>query len=144
MLYHFLLKLKAYKGALENSTHFNLLVNYIRGVYASIKQHLISLLGSGEITFNLLWTLFKPNELVYRKCYGTNKRRCIRFNSGEVKEDNKGDKYFRVKGQYLDFDGKNFNKAVTAAAIWTFQGLKPIYSLRYFPLKYHPNAEEEK
>ena len=98
MLYYFLPKLEAYKRALKNSTHFNLLVNYIRDVYASIKQRLISLLGSGEIIFNLLWTLFKPNKLVYGKCYGTDKYKYMRFNSGEVKEDNKRDKYFRIKG----------------------------------------------
>jgi hypothetical protein len=120
------------------------LVNYIRDAYASKKQRLVSLQDSGEITFDLLWTLFKPNELVYGKCYGTDKRRCIRFKSGEVKKDDEGDEYFRVEGWYLDFDGKTFGEAVTAAGIWTFQGSQPIHSLRCFPLKYHPNAEEEK
>jgi hypothetical protein len=96
------------------------LVNYIRDAYALIKQRLVSLQDSGEITFDLLWTLFKPNKLVYRKCYGTDKRRCMRFNSGEVKKDDKGDEYFRVEGWYLDFDGKTFGKAVTAASIWMF------------------------
>jgi hypothetical protein len=117
ILYHFLPKLEAYKGVLKNSTHLNLLVNYIRGIYALTKQHLISLLGSGEITFNLFWTLFKLNELVYRKYYNTNKCRYMRFNSGKVKEDNKRDKYFCIKGQYLNFNSKNFSKAVIAAAI---------------------------
>ena len=68
----------------------------------------------------------------------------MRFNSGEMKKDNKGDKYFRAKGQYLDFNGKIFSKAITAASIQTFQGSQPIYSLRCFPLKYYPNIEEEK
>ncbi|OCL12971.1 P-loop containing nucleoside triphosphate hydrolase protein [Glonium stellatum] len=144
LLYHFLPELEAYKGAPENSTHLDLLVNYIRDAYTSTKQRLVSLQDSGEITFDLLWTLFKPNELVYGKCFGTDKRRCIRFNLGGVKEDDKGDEYFRVEGQYLDFDGKNFGEAATAAGISTFQGSKPIHSLGYFPLKYHPNAEEEK
>jgi hypothetical protein len=57
---------------------------------------------------------------VYRKCFSTDKRRYIRFNLGGVKEDNKGDEYFRVKGRYLDFDGKNFGKAATVAGILTF------------------------
>ena len=92
-------------------------MNYIRDTYTLIKQRLVSLLDSGEITFDFLWALFKPNKLVYRKCYGTNKRRYIRFNLGEVKENNKGDEYFRVEGRYLDFDGKNFGKAITIAAI---------------------------
>jgi hypothetical protein len=41
----------------------------------------------------------------------------MRFNSGKIKENNKRDKYFRIKSQYLDFNGKIFSKAVTAAAI---------------------------
>jgi len=65
----------------------------------------------------LLWTLFKLNKLVYKKYYSTDKRRCIRFKLGEVKKDNKGDEYFRVKGWYLDFNGKTFSKAVTVAGI---------------------------
>ena len=120
MLYHFLPKLEAYKGAPENSAHLNLLVKYIRNAYTLTKQRLILLQDSKKIIFNLLWTLFKPNKLVYRKCFSTNKHRYIRFNLGRVKEDNKGDKYFRVKGQYLDFDGKNFGKATTVASILTF------------------------
>ena len=68
----------------------------------------------------------------------------MRFNSGKVKEDNKRDKYFRIKGQYLDFNSKIFNKAIIIATIQIFQGLKLIYSLKYFPFKYHPNIKEEK
>ena len=97
-MYHFLPELEAYKGTLENSTYLNLLVNYMRDVYALTKQRLVSLLDSGEITFDLLWALFKSNELVYRKCYSTDKRRCMRFILGEVKKDDKGDEYFRVEG----------------------------------------------
>ena len=41
----------------------------------------------------------------------------MRFNSGKVKEDNKRDKYFRIKGQYLDFNSKFFNKAIIIATI---------------------------
>jgi hypothetical protein len=98
ILYHFLPELEAYKRALKNSTHLNLLVNYIRDIYALIKQYFISLLNSKEIIFNLFWTLFKLNELVYRKCYGINKHKCMRFNLSKVKEDDKGDKYFHVEG----------------------------------------------
>ena len=57
---------------------------------------------------------------MYRKCFSTNKCRCIKFNLGDIKEDNKGDKYFRVKGWYLNFNGKNFGKAATVVGILTF------------------------
>ena len=54
---------------------------------------------------------------MYGKCYGASERGCIRFSLGEVKKDNKGDEYFRVKGRDLDFNGKRFSKAVTIASI---------------------------
>ncbi len=41
----------------------------------------------------------------------------MRFSSGEAKKDNKKDKYFYVKGQYLDFNSKRFGKTVTTASI---------------------------
>ena len=54
---------------------------------------------------------------MYRKYYGTNKYKYIKFNLGKVKENNKKNKYFRVKGQYLDFNSKNFSKAITITVI---------------------------
>ena len=96
MLYYFFFKLEIYKKALKNSTYFNLLVNYIRDIYALIKQCFKSLQNSKEIIFNLLWTLFKLNKLIYKKCYDIKKYKYIRFNLGKMKEDNKEDEYFYI------------------------------------------------
>ena len=68
----------------------------------------------------------------------------MRFNFSEVKKDDKRDKYFRTKGQYLNFNGKIFSKTITVVSIWIFQGLQPIYSLKCFPFKYYPNTKEDK
>lgn len=92
----------------------------------------------------MLWALFEPNDLVYGKCLGTEKPRCIKFDFGEERTSHEGEEFFRIEGRYVDHNGKGFGEAVTAVPIWKFQGSKPIHSLEYFPLKYHPDAENEK
>ena len=92
----------------------------------------------------MLQALFKPNDLIYRKCLNTGKPRYIKFNFSEERTSYKGEKFFYIKGQYIDYNSKGFSKAVIVVPIWKFQGLKPIYSLKYFPLKYYPDVENKK
>lgn len=148
MLYHYVPELEAY-GRAENGTflqnplyrkHLSLLVDYIKNSYISTNERLG--LKSREITFDLIWALFKPNSIVYGECFGTKKPRCIRFDYGEVKTLDDGTKYYHVEGQYLDFDGKDFGLASTALGIHKFRGTKRIDKLETFPLKYHPNEKE--
>ena len=92
----------------------------------------------------MLWALFKPNNLIYRKCLGTRKPRYIKFNFSKERTSYKGEEFFRIKGRYVDYNSKGFSEAVIVVPIQKFQGSKPIYSLKYFPLKYHPNVENKK
>jgi hypothetical protein len=76
----------------------DLLIGYIRNAYASLTQNLILLLASHKITYDLIWTLFKPNDIVYTKCFGTDQPRYIRFKFGEVKTLMSGEEYFYIEG----------------------------------------------
>jgi len=58
MLYYFFPKLKVYKKALKNSTHFNLLVNYIKDIYALTKQRFILLQNSEKKLHLICFRLF--------------------------------------------------------------------------------------
>ncbi|KFY28793.1 hypothetical protein V491_00286, partial [Pseudogymnoascus sp. VKM F-3775] len=86
--------------------HIALLIDHIHLSYKETEVRLASLLKTGEITYDLLPFLFKPNGLVYTTCRGTKKPRCIRFESGEAKTSTTGVDYFHIKGKYLEFDGK--------------------------------------
>jgi hypothetical protein len=46
------------------------LVAYLDEDYADIKKTLYPLLEAGNITFDLMWALFKPNEIAITSCYG--------------------------------------------------------------------------
>jgi hypothetical protein len=78
MLYHYLPELESYRSELDrdslNSTytkHLDLLIDHIKKTYASTTATLVSLLQSKEITYDLLWALFKSSSLVYTTCLGT-------------------------------------------------------------------------
>ncbi|KFY96264.1 hypothetical protein V500_02531, partial [Pseudogymnoascus sp. VKM F-4518 (FW-2643)] len=121
--------------------HIALLINHIKLSYMETKARLDSLLKNGEITYDLLSFLFKPNELVYTTCRGTKKPRCIRFESGEAKTSTDGVDYFHIKGKYMELDWKVFGKAPIETAILGFRGSRSINSLEAFPLQYHETEE---
>jgi hypothetical protein len=53
--------------------HLDLLIEHIKTTYALTTHSLFLLWESKEITYNLLWALFKPGTLVYTTCFGTKK-----------------------------------------------------------------------
>ena len=121
--------------------HLDLLIGFIRTAYASTTERLVPLLEKHQITYDLLWTLFKPNTLVHTKCFGTGQPRCVRYDFGEEKTTKGGLKYFHVNARYLDFDGKVLGETSSEHAIEKFRGAKQIAALEVFPLKFHPSEE---
>jgi hypothetical protein len=122
---------------LDDDSHLNLLVDYIKRTYESTAETLVSLLESKEITYDLLWGLFKPNSLVYTTCFGTGKPRCVKYDSSEEKETRDGDKYRNLECRYIDFNGEELGEASIQLKIPKFQGTKRINALKAFPLQYH-------
>ncbi|KGM92146.1 uncharacterized protein PADG_11682 [Paracoccidioides brasiliensis Pb18] len=135
-LYNFLpdLEKKGKNHGDPRSKHVDLLIGYIKETYASTTQSLLPLLKRGEITYDLLWTIFKPGIFVYSTCPGTGKPRCVIFDAGEEKMKMNGIKYFSLDCRYLDFDGEVFGEAGTQLEVVRFHGPRPIHDLEAFPL----------
>ena len=147
LLYHYLPELKSYQSSTDPldpryAKHLDLLIEHIMAAYADTKTRLKSLLMSGEIPYDLLWALFKPNTFAYTTCPGTKKPRCIKYDFGEEKTTSDGMEYFHIRGRYVDFDGKLFGEVPIQTGILKFRGSKPINSLDVFPLRYHENADQ--
>jgi hypothetical protein len=149
LLYHYLDELQLYQSnantrAIHDPTclkHLDLLVNFIQTTYKSTAQRLHSLLENGEITYDLLWALFKPNSLVYSTCFGTEKPRCVMYDDGEEGETSNGLKYYKMECRYLDYNGQVFGEASIDFAIVKFRGKKCISTLNAFPLQYHSDEK---
>jgi hypothetical protein len=136
--------LKEYQCDDSYLKHFNLLVDFIKVTYASTTERLTALLEDHEITYDLLWALFKPNIVVYTTCYGTGKPRCVRYHFGEERMMQNGLEYFNMECCFIDFDGKVCGETPVELVIEKFRGTKKIDCLNAFPLHYHPNQNEVK
>ena len=66
-------KKKKKKGKISaaiKAKHLKVLVKYLDKDYADVKKTLYPLLESNKITFDLLWALYKSNEIAYAETYG--------------------------------------------------------------------------
>ena len=143
--------MEAYRIKLEDDNqenvklkHFGLLVDYVRTGYVLTTSRLASLLKNREITYDLLWTLFKPNINIYTTILDTAKSACYRCDSGKERTTSSGVSYFHVECRCLDFNGQAFGEASVALGIQTFQGAKRIDRLEGYPLEFHHDPEKMK
>jgi hypothetical protein len=148
-LYHYLPELKSHRSSTDPpdptcAKHLDLLIQYLKATYTNTQTRLLPLLKSGEIPYDLLWALFKPNTFAYTTCPGTKKPRCIKYDFGEERTTSDEVAYFHIRGRYVDFDGKVFGEVPIDTGILKFRGSKPINSLDVFPLQYHDNADQVK
>ena len=142
LLYNRLTELEDYQCDPSCLKHFNLLVSFVKKTYASTHERLIAFVEAQEITYDLLWALFKPNTVVYTTCFGTGKPRCVKYNSSEERTTNSGVEYFHLECRYLDFDGKVFGEISVELVIPKFRGTRKVNSLDVFPLEYHPSKNK--
>ena len=150
-MYHYVPALEAHRTELEGDNHhdaelkhLNLLVEYIRAAYISTSSRLASLLKNREITYDLLWALFKPNMEIYTTVLDAEKPACCRYDSGKERTTNGGLTYFHVECRLLDFNGQVFGEVSTALGIGQFQGAKRVDWLEAFPLEFHEHQKEMK
>ncbi|CZT41144.1 uncharacterized protein RSE6_00844 [Rhynchosporium secalis] len=115
LLYHFILKLEEYRQSpslnLDGSAleHLDLLLGFIRTAYASTTERLIPLLKKHQITYDLLWTLFKPNALAHTKCFGTSQLRCVSEERMRADLTISGRKFLTMMGvHFYEYEGKAF------------------------------------
>ncbi|KAI9748613.1 MAG: hypothetical protein M4579_007174 [Chaenotheca gracillima] len=118
--------------------HVDLLLEYLEKTFASTTQRLDSLLKHGQITYDLLWALFKPEAVVFTTCHGTGKPRCVRFEQGMEKTKTNGVQCFSLSARYLDFDGDVLGEASIEYELELFRGAKAIHMLAVYPFQYHP------
>ncbi|KAE8449801.1 hypothetical protein EG329_007277 [Mollisiaceae sp. DMI_Dod_QoI] len=109
--------------------------------FADVQQSLTSLISKGEITFNELWAIFPPNELVYT-LDALSEPHLLRATDHEVREGFARGKFLWIGGRCIDDDGKSLGWAETRdLEIPMFSGAKAIADLPVFPLRFHPDGK---
>lgn len=114
------------------------LVTYIDEDYADTKKTLYPLLEAGNITFDLLWALFKPNEVAFTSCYGAwDEPRCFKVEYANKFSTMQRGEWYCIEGKYMEYDGKGFGYGDFEVDVDAFKGPRKISSLATYPLKYH-------
>ena len=120
------------------ASHVKVLLNFIDEDYRDIKRTFYPLVGSGLITFDLLWALFKPNTIAYTTTYGNpDEPRAFKVDYAVKESDFQKGSWYRVHGRYLEYDGKAFGMGVMDVEVSSFKGASKITSLAAYPIQYH-------
>lgn len=141
-------KIKAAKKRKERTAlkltraHCKVMIRYLDEDYKEVKKSLKGLLKSGEITFDLLWALFKPNSIAFTPTYSnTEDPRCFKVDYASKLSSFMRGEWYSIEGQYLEYDGKSFGLGEFEADVDSFKGPKKITSLACYPLMYHKDVK---
>ncbi|KAF2666780.1 P-loop containing nucleoside triphosphate hydrolase protein [Microthyrium microscopicum] len=139
-------KKKLRKRAETMREHLKLMVSYLDKDFEATKKTLVPMLKAGNITFEYIWALFKPNSIAYTTTYGASEHpRCFKVDQAYREKTFTRGEFYVVEGRYLEYDGKNFGLGDFEVSIDAFKGPKKITSLAVYPLEYHkdPTALRE-
>ena len=138
-------KKKSRKAMVAKARHLKVLIKYLDKDFATTKKTLYPLLENDMITFDLLWALYKPNEIVYSPTYNDNEQpRAFRIEYAAKVSNFMHGTWYSIEGRYLEYDGKAFGMGSMHADVPSFKGSRKISSLACYPIKYHKNVAELK
>ncbi|KAI4169410.1 MAG: hypothetical protein LQ343_005714 [Gyalolechia ehrenbergii] len=135
-------KSKLRKAAAVKHSHVKVLIKYLDKDYAETKKTLYPLLESNTITFDLLWALFKSNEIAYCPTYSNpDEPRAFKIEYATKENSFMKGTWYNIEGRYLEYDGKQFGMGTMEVEVEQFKGPRKISSLACYPLKYQKDAD---
>lgn len=135
-------KKKAKKLKVQAS-HVKVLVKFLDKDYSETKKTLYPLLEANLITFDLLWFLYKSNEIAYCPTYSNlDEPRAFKIEYATKESSFVRGTWYNIEGKYFEYDGKTHGRGSLEVEVESFKGPKPITSLACYPLKYHKEPEQ--
>lgn len=120
--------------------HAELLYNLLSSEFQTSIDSSVDMKAKGVMTYEHLWTLFQPGQLVYNRQEGQD--RIFRLCSGKYGQDRDGNPVFWLIMQYVDWDGTKWGTQKLNVMIRQFTGTRPIPSLSTSPLEFHNDKDE--
>lgn len=119
--------------------HGDYFLSFLDSEFEETEKKVVNLLEQGLITYELLWTLFKPGEMAYTPANDTYPARCWRFMEGSYQHGQQP--MYKLQNDYVTYDGTDFGVSQQNAGIAPFSGARKIVQLPIFPLSWHPQEE---
>jgi len=122
----------------ESKFYLRLLFQVLRPEMRSTIKSYKDLVSRCVITFKLLWTIFKPGDLVFE--YDETDPRMYQVIRAAYETTAQTPK-FELECKYIDWDGHKFGYDTTTKTIPAFQGPKAIKKLPFYPRSYVEDLE---
>ncbi|KAF8246165.1 P-loop containing nucleoside triphosphate hydrolase protein [Wilcoxina mikolae CBS 423.85] len=119
--------------------HAEFFVRFLDEEFEETDREVENLTEQGLITYPLLWTIFKPAEVVYTAANDYHPFRAYRHYEGTYLQGQCPQ--YRLSNEFVTYDGEHFGTAHSNAAIGKFAGTRKITRLPVFPLDWHPQAD---
>ena len=117
-------------------------LRFIEEDYSGTLASLDSLLASGQITCDMLWTIFPPRTTILAPKHGLmHQMQAFNVKSSANSQRPNGSKYFGINGAFITHDGQDFGWSHLNLEIDAFDGARQVTSLSAFPLQYSPDSE---
>lgn len=141
-LYHYRPELKAaladQEPGSDGEAHLPILLDFIDEEFADAIKDGDNLRERSLVSYEHLWTIFKPGILIYGARHGQPRVYQLTTYCYQC-GDNPG---LSLSVRFVDFDGDNFGNRHASLFIPAFSGTAPIADLCAFPLDFHPAPEE--
>ncbi|KAF2761967.1 P-loop containing nucleoside triphosphate hydrolase protein [Pseudovirgaria hyperparasitica] len=131
----------------EAKSHLRLLIEFLESEMGDNGPQLERLLKSGLITFDLLWMIFQPGDLIFKEEYGYERLYKLQKTGYQDSCSARG-KFFEISVEFTTCDGQRAGISNANIPIWEkeeFVGKSPskITSLSAVPLKFLGRKEIE-
>ncbi|KAF7335022.1 p-loop containing nucleoside triphosphate hydrolase protein [Mycena venus] len=121
--------------------HLTFLVDFLESEYSAILRKIRGLVDHGKITFDLLWAIFVPGDVLLTSCKTTEPRA---FRQRGLLSF--GRQYADLECEYVEAADNSetanspcFGLAKKALSIHPFEGARNIADLEVYPIHYHPS-----
>ncbi|OAA34848.1 ATPase, AAA-type, core [Metarhizium rileyi] len=125
--------------------------SHIKLLHGVLKKELSATLSTHKdfvehsvVTYEYLWTLFKPGELVYSSEHGHFRAFRVVRSTYERRRSplEDAEEVFLITCEYMDWDGRMFGAAQSEFEIKPFDGTCLITKLDVVPVAYHESSQE--
>lgn len=120
-------------------SHLSLLLSILNTELLDTRNAMKDFVAHKVITFEHLWTIFEPGQLVFTVM--DDQDCCFKLTSASY-EQTPGGKIFRLQCTFVDWNGERYGKDTAYLGLRDYSGTQAIADLKVYPFRYHPHKEE--
>jgi hypothetical protein len=115
------------------------LMKFLEPILATSVDALSQTRRTGKISFEAVWQIFPPGELVLTKFFGVDTIcRVLKYERQEVERTS----FWIITTEYVDWNGENCGYTTTKTTIVEFDGFRRVTALPVYPLSFNSAAAD--